>query len=131
MVRPHDVDRFAWDNAKSEAREAMIAAARSPNGTLTYNELARQITSLRLEADSVALRQLLSEISVAEDVAGRGMLSVVVVHQGEDRLPGHGFFTLARGLRRDTNDQQKCWAVELGKVRAVWREAQSQTQKNS
>ena len=51
MVRPHDVDRFAWDNAKSEAREAMIAAARSPKGTLTYNELARQITSLRLEAD--------------------------------------------------------------------------------
>jgi hypothetical protein len=125
MVRPHDVERFAWENAKSEAREAMIAAARGPKGTLTYNELARRITSLRLEADSLALRQLLSEISVAEDAAGRGMLSVVVVHQGGDGLPGHGFFTLAKGLGRDTNDQQKCWAVEFGKVRATWREAQS------
>jgi hypothetical protein len=38
MVRPHDVERFARENAEGEAREAMIAAARSPKGTLTYNE---------------------------------------------------------------------------------------------
>jgi len=131
MIRPHDVDRFAWENAKREAREAMIVTARNAKGTMTYNELARQIISLRLEADSLALRELLGEISLAEEMAGRGMLSVVVVHQGGDGLPGHGFFTLAKGLGRDTNDQQECWAVELGKVRAVWREAQSQTQKNS
>jgi hypothetical protein len=98
---------------------------------MTYNELARQIISLRLEPDSLALRDLLGEISVAEDMAGRGMLSAVVVHQGGDGLPGHGFFTLAKGLGRDTNDQQECWAVEFGKVRAVWGEAQSQTQKKS
>jgi hypothetical protein len=98
MVRPHDIDRRAWEKAKREARVIMIATAQSAKGTITYNELASRITGLRLEPDSLALRELLGEISAAEDMAGRGMLSVVVVHQGEDCLPGHGFFTLAQGF---------------------------------
>ena len=121
MVKPHDIDRLPWENAKREAREAMIATARSAKGTMTYNELADQITSLRLEPDSLALRELLGEISLAENMAGRGMLSVVVIHQGGDGLPGHGFFTLAKGLGRDTYDQEKFWAIEFGKVRDVWK----------
>ena len=91
----------------------MIATARSAKGTITYNELASRITGLRLEPDSLALRELLVEISLAEDMAGRGMLSVVVVHQGEDCLPGHGFFTLARGFGRDTSSKEKLWAAEF------------------
>ena len=86
MVRPHDIDRHTWDKAKREARAIMIATARSAKGTMTYNELASRITGLRLEPDSLALRELLGEISAGEDMAGRGMLSVVVIHQG-GRLP--------------------------------------------
>jgi hypothetical protein len=130
MIRPHGIDRSAWENAKREARAARIVAARSDKGTITYNELARQIISLRLEADSLALRELLGEISLAEEMAGRGMLSVVVVHQGGDGLPGHGFFTLAKGLGRDTTDQARL-AVECGKVHAIWKNGQSQTQGKS
>jgi hypothetical protein len=126
MVRPHGVERFAWENAKSEAREAMIAAARSAKGTITYDELASQIRSLRLEPVSLALRELLGEISFAEDMAGRGMLSVVVVHQSGDGLPGHGFFTLARGLGRDTSNQEKLWAAEFARVREAWKITQSE-----
>ena len=99
----------------------MIATARSAKGTITYNELASSITGLRLEPDSLALRELLVEISLAEDMAGRGMLSVVVVHQGEDCLPGHGFFTLARGFGRDTSNKEKLWAAEFAEFQEVWK----------
>src|SRR6516165_8402888 len=87
MVRPHDIDRRTWEKAKREARAIMIATAQSAKGTMTYNELASRITGLRLEPDSLALRKLLGEISAAEEMAGRGMLSVVVVHQGEGLPP--------------------------------------------
>jgi hypothetical protein len=126
MVRPHDIDRRTWERAKREARAIMIATARSAKGTITYNELASRITGLRLEPGSLALRELLGEISLAEDMAGRGMLSVVVVHQGEDCLPGHGFFTLARGFGRDTSKKEKLWAAEFARVREVWRTSQSE-----
>src|SRR6516165_362908 len=86
MVRPYDIDRHTWEKAKREARAIMIGTARSAKGTMTYNELASRITVARLEPDSLALRELLGEISAAEDMAGRGMLSVVVIHQG-GRLP--------------------------------------------
>jgi hypothetical protein len=126
MVRPHDIDRHTWDKAKREARAIMIATARSAKGTMTYNELASRITGLRLEPDSLALRELLGEISAAEDMAGRGMLSAVVVHQGEDCLPGHGFFTLAQGFGRDTSNKEKLWAAEFARVREVWKTNQSE-----
>ena len=121
MVRPHDIDRRTWEKAKREARAIMIATARSAKGTMTYNELASRITGLRLEPDSLALRELLGEISAAEDMAGRGMLSVVVVHQGQDCLPGHGFFTLAQGFGRDTSNKEKLWEAEFARVREVWK----------
>jgi hypothetical protein len=81
MVKPPGIDRRLWEEAKHEARDIMIATAQSAQGTITYNELARRIVSLRLESGSVALRELLGEISLAEEMAGRGMLSAVVVHQ--------------------------------------------------
>ena len=126
MVRPHDIDRRTWERAKREARAIMIATARSVKGTITYNELASRITGLLLEPGSLALRELLGEISLAEDMAGRGMLSVVVVHQGEDCLPGHGFFTLARGFGRDTSNKEKLWDAEFARVREVWKTSQSE-----
>jgi hypothetical protein len=126
MVRPHDIDRRTWEKAKREARAIMIATARSAKGTMTYNELASRITGVRFEPDSLALRELLGEISATEDMAGRGMLSVVVVHQGEDCLPGHGFFALAQGFGRDTSNKEKLWAAEFARVREVWKTGQSE-----
>jgi len=39
---------------------------------------------------------MLGEISQEEDAAGRGMLSVIVVHKVGDMQPGPGFFQLAK-----------------------------------
>ena len=58
---------------------------------------------------------MLGQISEEEDAAGRGMLSVLVVHKDGDKMPGPGFFTLAKKLGRDISDRDKCWSDELTK----------------
>jgi hypothetical protein len=68
----------------------------------------------------VGLCDLLGEIAREEDDAGRGMLTVVVVHKTGDMQPGPGFFELAQELGRDTSDIDKCWIDELVRVFKVW-----------
>jgi hypothetical protein len=127
IMRLHSIERSLWEVAKREAREAMIAAARSPKGTMTYDELTRLITAVHFEPNSLALRELAGDISFEEDMAGRGMLSAVVVHQGADELPSQHFFTLAKGLGRDTTDQERFWMSELTTVRNVWKRSEVNT----
>lgn len=55
-----------------------------------------------------------------EAKAGRGLLSVRVVHKHNDMEPGKGFFTLAKEYGLDTSDQTKCWIAETKKVFAYW-----------
>ena len=114
-----------WEDAKREARDAMIAVARGAKGTISYTDLCGKITSAQLEPDSEALRDLLGDISTAEDAAGRGMLSVVVVHQSGDGRPGRGFFVLAKKLGRDARDRDAFWAAEFEKVRRAWKRDQT------
>lgn len=92
---------------KRAAREAMVGAARRQT-TMTYTELLQSIG--RPEGfDNLA--GLLREISMAEEAAGRGLLSAVVV-RAPGGLPGGGFFQLAASLGRDTADRQACWRAE-------------------
>lgn len=108
-----------WDQAKSEAREILVERAKM-GSTITYSDLAEGIRSISLEARDQRLFHLLGEISSEENAAGRGMLSVIVVHKVGDKQPGTGFFDLADRLGRDTSDIVKCWVDELKKVFAVW-----------
>jgi hypothetical protein len=78
------------------------------------------VKAIRVAPDSFALAAMLGEISEAEDAAGRGMLTVIVVHKQGDMQPGPGFFDLAKRLGRDTTDIVKCWVDELKKVHAYW-----------
>ena len=108
-----------WKAAKKEATDLMAARA-NVRGMIPYSELVRGIRSIRLEAHDKRLFHMLGEISTDEDVAGRGMLSVVVVHKVGDMQPGPGFFELAEQLGRDTSDILKCWVEELRKVHGYW-----------
>jgi len=87
---------------------------------MPYSELARLIKSIQVEAHNQRLFYLLGEISTEEDTAGRGMLSVIVVHKVGDMQPGPGFFELAEKLERDTSDILECWVKELHRVHAYW-----------
>ncbi|MDD1529633.1 hypothetical protein C7U92_27945 [Bradyrhizobium sp. WBOS7] len=108
-----------WESAKQEARSIMVERAKL-RGMIAYSDLVRQIQSIRLEPHDPRLFHLLGEVSSEEDAAGRGMLTVVVVHKLGDMQPGPGFFELAKLLGRDTKNIEKCWVAELHRVHAVW-----------
>jgi hypothetical protein len=108
-----------WDAAKVEM--ATILAARAKlRGMIPYSDLVHQMKTIRLAPDSTALATMLGEVSEAEDAAGRGLITVIVVHKSGDMQPGPGFFDLAKRRGRDTSDIVKCWVEELKKVHAHW-----------
>ena len=115
----HGFVQVDWDAGKEEAREVMIERAKV-RGMIPYSDLVEKITSVRLEAHDPRLFHLLGEISSDEDAAGRGMLTVVVVHKTGDMQPGPGFFDLANSLGRDTSNLLQCWVDELRRVYAYW-----------
>ena len=108
-----------WNAGKEEMRQAMIERARL-RGMIPYSDLCHQVRAITLEPHSYALAAMLGEISADEDAAGRGMLTVIVVHKDGDMEPGPGFFELAKELGRDTSDILRCWVEELKTVHRVW-----------
>jgi hypothetical protein len=108
-----------WEAAKKDMREILVERARL-RGMIPYSDLVSRIETIRMEPDSFALAHMLGEISEAEDAAGRGMLSVIVVHKDGDMQPGPGFFQLAKKLGRNTSDKTTCWVEELRRVHGHW-----------
>ena len=100
----------AWEAAKKEAICAILERAQKGQ-PITYGDLTKRIGSIGFEPQDFAFHNLLGDISVEEDAAGRGMLSVMVVHQ-HDGMPGQGFFDLAKELGRDVSDQERFWSEE-------------------
>jgi hypothetical protein len=115
----HGFPEAAWNAAKGEARALMIERAKV-RGMIPYSDLVRAIRSIKLDAHDQRLFHMLDEISSEEDAAGRGMLTVVVVHKHGDMQPGPGFFELAHKLGRNTKDILNCWVDELHRVHAIW-----------
>jgi molybdopterin synthase catalytic subunit len=115
----HGFAQSDWDAAKDEARVVMIERAKI-RGMIPYSDLVKKMKSIKLDAHDPRLFHMLGEISSEEDAAGRGMLTVVVVHKVGDMQPGPGFFELAKLLGRDTTNKLRCWADELRKVHEIW-----------
>lgn len=108
-----------WSDAKAEAK-ALLADRARMRGMIPYSDLVESLKTLQLEAHDPRLFELLGEVSSEEDDAGRGMLSVIVVHKHGDMQPGPGFFELARSRGKDTSDILRCWIEELHKVHGYW-----------
>jgi hypothetical protein len=120
---PFGFSQTQWDQAKEEIRWILIATAQAQE-VISYSDLVRHVQTIRLEAHDKRLFEMLGEISIQEAAAGRGMLSVVVVHKHGDMQPGPGFFDLARKLKRNTNDVTRCWVEELKRVHRQWQSPQ-------
>jgi len=103
-----------WSAAKQEVKEILSKRAKV-RGMMPYSELVSKMTTISLEAYDQRLFHLLGEVSIEEDTAGRGMLTVIVVHKLGDMQPGQGFFELAESLGRDTSNILDCWITELKK----------------
>jgi len=106
---------------KREMRNILIDIAKKQD-KIFYSELVRKIRKIliiNIEANSYDLAAMLGKISKAEDAAGRGMLSVIVVRKDTYR-PGKGFFKLAKILGRDVSDEENFWENERKKVYSSW-----------
>jgi hypothetical protein len=88
--------------------------------TISYTDLVAEITAVHFQPHDKRLDHFLAEIASEEDAAGRGMLTVVVVHKAGDMRPGPGFFELAKHLGRETGDTDAFWILELRRVFDVW-----------
>jgi hypothetical protein len=108
-----------WNEAKKQARDAMIKRAQK-RGMITYTELTNAISAIRFQPDGFDLANLLDEISTEENAAGRGMLTVIVVHKKGDMEPGAGFYKLARDLGKSFTEQVSFWVKELHGVHDTW-----------
>ena len=115
----HGFSDDQWSAAKTEVL-GILASRAKLRGMIPYSELASSIKTVPLAAHDQRLFHLLGEVSEQEDAAGRGMISVIVVHKKGDMQPGPGFFELAKRLGRDTSDILGCWIKELKKVHAQW-----------
>jgi len=112
-----------WEDAKREAHQAMVTAARQET-TISYSDLVKQIQAIQFEPHDFNLFHLLGQISTREVEEGRGMLTAVVVTQ-DDGLPGQGYFHLASHLGLDASDPDAFWVSELRKVYSSWRESKA------
>ncbi len=108
-----------WKSFKKEAREILVEVA-TQQTTITYGQLADKMTTIQVEPHDMMLWHMIGDVAVEEEQAGRGLLSVLVVHKQGDMKPGGGFFELANHFGRDTRDKTKCFVEEMTKVHAVW-----------
>jgi hypothetical protein len=85
-----------WAAAKQDARSLTIERAKL-RGLIPCSDLSAATTAIRFEPHDQRLFRLLGEISSEEDAAGRGMLSVIVVHKGVDMQPALASLNWLRG----------------------------------
>jgi hypothetical protein len=106
---------------KSEIRNILVKYARRGE-TITYKQLVEQVQTYRMHWQCKTLDETLVDISADENAAGRGMLSVVVIHSGGDRLPGLRFFAQAKELGRSGKSEREIWDLEVQAVQNFWKE---------
>lgn len=108
-----------WRAAQNQAREILIAKARA-KGFITYSDLAAQITAIEFAYDDERFFALLGTLASEEEAAGRGLLSVLVIHKQGDQQPGKGFYRLAKYWGRRIPDPTQFWVEEFKRVWAYW-----------
>lgn len=109
----HDV----WAVAKEEALSILRRKAVQNDPLITYSDIAKAIRTIEFNSGDKRLHELLGEISLDENTAGRGMLSVLVVRKHGEHKPGPGFFALAKQLGKETSDPEEFFVTELAKVK--------------
>lgn len=111
--------RKQWETFKKEAREILIKVA-ADRGMITYGDLAARMTTISVEPHDPVLWHIIGDVARDEERAGRGLLSVVVVHKHGDMEPGQGFWELAKYFGRDTHNRTTRFVEELHNVHHVW-----------
>lgn len=104
----------------------LLRLARSQRLT-TYSDIASLVgLDMGNNEDRHKITNLLREIAVHENDAGRPMLTSLVVHKGNDNNPGEGFFSIAQefGLFDDAKDhlaRLTFWTNQVTAVHNHWK----------
>ena len=90
-------------------------------GYVNYSDVAPMAgLNMELAHDRNQIARILDGISRAEHIAGRPLLSAVVIRKDEN-MPGNGFFALAKRLGLHTKgDNFEFWLAELRRVHDYW-----------
>jgi hypothetical protein len=113
-----DTSADRWERARNEIHSILVETARR-RGVINYVALTSRLSAVSLTPSDATLAQLLGEISAAEDEAGRGLLTAVVVRRDTLR-PGRGFFRMAARQGRDVSEPAESWDSERERVYAAW-----------
>ncbi len=92
-------------------------------GIIYYSDLANEFNlPFENSEDRNKLFELIGEITQFEFDNGRPLLSVVVVHKDDTRMPGDGFFKLACDLEvwDGKEDRLIFFGKELNKTHNYW-----------
>jgi len=116
---PHGFSAAEWATGVTEMTTILQRRAAS-RSMITYSDLAKEMQSIEIGYHDPAMDDMLLEVSRSEASAGRGLLSVIVVHKYGDMEPGNGFYTLAAEMGIDTTDRTKCWIDQTKNVWACW-----------
>lgn len=110
-----------WDRTTEEVKRVLARRAQD-RSLITYSELAGKIRTERFIPNSNRLSSILTAISLAEEKAGRGLLSAVVIQKVKRGIgiPGVGFFKLPRVSRCDQSSWRRCWERERDRVYRYW-----------
>lgn len=109
-----------WSALKNEIRSILIRTATSVEQTISYSDLAESVKLANLKPFSQPLFAVLTELSVEEEAAGRGMLSAVVIRKDRRKPRKSGFIKLAAKLGRDVTNVRECWNAEIERVCQYW-----------
>ena len=97
----------------------LLRPVAATGATITYQELTDALgPALHDSAGRADLAALLRQVSLAEERAGRGLLSAVVVRASG--RPGGGWYRLAAGEGRDVSDPERAWSAEMSRLRAAY-----------
>ena len=109
------------DKARKAAADKLVELA-GQREVITYKNLSDWIeagTGIRIQFSSSQMYAMLDAVSRAENQAGRGMLSALVI-RGKQKTPGAGFYELAAELGKDIGateeEKKKFWEKELNNV---------------
>ena len=119
MEEDFGYDLSDWEKAKLEAEQYLIkqAAILGQREYIFYNTLASVIKTIQIDAHSVAMSHLLAQISEKTYLAHGFMLSALVVSK-EHKIPGEGFFELAKKLYKDNQVSEDGWYFrEVNKIK--------------
>jgi hypothetical protein len=118
---PQVKDRYRGTTHYIHVLAELVRAAQY-RGVNTYQDIA-VIMGLPMSGSHMGaeIGHVLGEIAEDEVLAGRPMLSSVVV--GVNKKPGPGFFSLAKDLGKlsDADDQQAFWEKERDAAYDAWR----------